>query len=138
MKQKIAKLRANKLFRVISKPASVNAAVSLTVLIVSVLVTNNPAIKASTFIQDDWSGGTGTGTNQYESGNKVNTSTPGSVTVDNSNPDTNAWCDVSSPSGYCDNTWTNRQAVSLDNPTSTQTNYAVRLVIPYKTMMAPA
>ncbi len=121
----------------LTKPAAVNAGVSLAVLVISVLVTNNPAVKASTFLQDDWIGGPGTGTNQYASGDKVVTSNAGSVSVDTSNPDTTDWCNVSSPSGYCDNDWKNRQSITLDNPAASQTDYAVRVAIPYQTAMAP-
>jgi hypothetical protein len=120
----------------LSKPFTANIGMCLTLVIAVLFLSGAPAIKNSVFTQDDWSGGVGTQANQYQSADKVITSNAGEVAVDNSpNPDTNPWCDVTSPTDYCNGQWSRRQAITLSNPAGTQTNRLVRLALPFKGAM---
>lgn len=132
--KKIAKL-ASKLR--IKSAAKFNTLVCLSLAAVVVAISGGPGINNAVFTQDDWSGGQGSGANQYQSADKVITSNAGEVSVDGSpNPDSNAWCNVSTPTDYCNNSWKKREPITISNPSSTQTDTLVRIALPAKPAMA--
>lgn len=83
----------------------------------------------STWMQTDWSGGTGSSTsNQYESASNIVTSTPGQLTLDTAT--ISDWCNNAS----CNNSWTRRKKVII-NSGSDATNVVVRFNVSYDSDM---
>ncbi len=99
------------------------------VLIVGSLLlhsSNTPTVLSS-FVQNDWSSGSGTGANQYASGININDSTPGQLTIVNNN--ISNWCN-STPT--CDASWTRRQQITLKNNGDAVSSQSVLLFVTYK------
>ncbi len=107
------------------------------VLVASILAfSNSGPTNQDIFTQDDWSGGQGTGSNQFLDADRVITSNAGEAKVDNTEADATDWCNVSSPSDYCNANWKKRKSVTLNNPAGTQTDYPVRIVVNFEPNMA--
>jgi len=81
---------------------------------------------ANTFqlIQADWSGGTGAGTaSNYLTATDINDDTAGKITISTKED----WCDNDS----CDNNWQKRKTLTISNSGSGQTDYQVKISIPF-------
>lgn len=111
--------------------AALNAAVCFVLVLAVILSGPTPKAVLSTFAQNDWSGGAGTGQDQYSEKTSAVTSTPGQVTADSANPDPTAWCNTAT----CNSSWKHRRQITLTNPNAQRTDYAVRVSVPYKGSM---
>ncbi len=91
---------------------------------------NGGSIVRAAWVQDDWTGGVGTGADQYSSASNINDSVAGQLTLVNNN--LGNWCN---DPGVCDSNWSRRQIVTLENQGDAVTNQSVLLFVDYQDEM---
>lgn len=98
----------------------------LIIFIITFVLAWTPALAASSgWIQTDWSKGVGPSTtDQYSAVSNIDTLTAGQITLNTTD-------------NWFDSDWKHRQAVTIANSGAVQTDYQVRVVIPYQPGMQP-
>ncbi len=97
----------------------------LTIFLAASFIIVKQVYADTAWTQTDWSGGTGTSTtNQYSSSSNVDTSTSGQASLTK----TSGWSNTYT-------SWAKRQAVTITNSGSAQTDYQVKLGVSYDSDM---
>jgi len=94
------------------------------ILILALLLISFPSsAESSSWIQTDWSGGSGEGTTtEYQTATNINDSAPGQI-------------ELNMISGWTFPNWKYRQAITVSNSDAAQTNYPVLITVNFNTHM---